>query len=142
MIMSAKINEVLVPFDNSPNSKRALDYALSIAEMSEAKITLVYVISYHGAVAKIIGPYKGTLIKHVTKFLENAKDLASSRGIASDFKVLYGNIAEEILGFTKTKRFDLIVIGRRGSSKESGPLLGSVSNALVHSSKIPTLVVA
>ena len=135
------IGEILVPFDDSANSRRALDHALLMAEKIGAKITLVHVISYHGAMAKVIGSYKGTLIKHVTKFLDEARDRASSRGVELSYKVLYGSAAEEILGFTKSKKFDLIVMGKRGTNKQSGQMLGSVSNAIVQSSKIPTMVV-
>ena len=41
----------------------------------------------------------------------------------------------------KKKKFDLVVMGRRGTTKITGPSLGSVSNALVQSSKVPVLVV-
>lgn len=140
-LLTRKIASILVPFDNSSNSKRALDQALSIAQMSHSGITLVYVVSYHGVMGKIIGPYKGTLISHITKFLETAKRNASLDGIDASFKILYGNAAEEILGMIRKGEFDLVVVGRRGTNKQSGPLLGSVSNALVQNSKTPVLVV-
>jgi nucleotide-binding universal stress UspA family protein len=41
----------------------------------------------------------------------------------------------------KKKKFDLVVMGRRGTTKITGPSLGSVSNALIQSSKVPVLVV-
>jgi nucleotide-binding universal stress UspA family protein len=48
---------------------------------------------------------------------------------------------EEILNLMKKKKFDLVVMGRRGTTKITGPSLGSVSNALIQSSKVPVLVV-
>jgi nucleotide-binding universal stress UspA family protein len=41
----------------------------------------------------------------------------------------------------KNKKFDMVIVGRRGVTKITGPSLGSVSNALVQNSKIPVLVV-
>ena len=44
---------------------------------------------------------------------------------------MYGNPVEEIINFMKNKKFDIIIMGRRGTSKITGTSLGSVSNALV-----------
>ena len=127
--------------NNSPNSKRALSNAIAIAKLSSGSITLVYVISYHSAMAKIVQPYKGKMISHVKKFMKDAKHAAFKEGILSNQHISYGNPSQEILDFIKKKNFDLIVLGRRGTTKITGPSLGSVSNALVQSSKIPILVV-
>ena len=56
-------------------------------------------------------------------------------------KILYGNVAEKLFNLMSKRKFDLVVVGRRGTSKLTGPSLGSVSNALVQRSKIPVLVV-
>jgi len=56
-------------------------------------------------------------------------------------QVLYGNPAKEILNFMKNKKFGIIIMGRRGVTKITGSSLGSVSNAIVQSSKVPVLVV-
>jgi nucleotide-binding universal stress UspA family protein len=61
--------------------------------------------------------------------------------VDSDIKVLHGNPAEEILNFIKKKKYDFIVMGKTGTSKITGPTLGSVSSALVQHSKIPVMVV-
>lgn len=139
--MAKTFTKILVPFDNSPNSKRALKNAIVLASISNASLSLVHVISYHGAMAKIVQPYKGKMISHVNKFLKDAKHDAFKEGILVDQHVLYGNPSQEILNFMKKKKFDLVVMGRRGTTKITGPSLGSVSNALVQSSKIPVLVV-
>lgn len=139
--MGNNFKNILVPFDNSQNSIRALNKAISLANLTGGKITLVHVISYHKAVAKIVGPYKGTLIKHVSKFLMDAKKYASNQDVEIEDKVLYGQIVEELSKLMKKKKFDLVVVGRRGTTKISGPSLGSVSNALVQSAKTPVLVV-
>lgn len=132
---------ILVPFDNSPNSIRSLDYALDWAKIIDAKITLVHVISYHKALAKIVGPYRGTLISHVGKFMHKAEMRASKLNVKVEKKVLYGNVAEELLKLVKQKKFDLVIVGRRGTSHITGPTLGSVSNALVQNLKMPIIVI-
>lgn len=137
----AKSMKILVPFDNSAPSLRALTKAIHFANLTDGSITLVHVISYHKAVAKIVGPYKGKLITHVTKFLCNAQKYASHLDVDSDTKIMHGSPAEEILKFIKSKKYDLIIMGKKGTSKLTGPTLGSVSTALVQRSKISVMVV-
>ena len=139
--MAKTFTNILVPFDDSPNSKRALNNAIGLARLSNASLSLVYVISYHGAMAKIIQPYKGKMISHVEKFMKDAKNTALKQGVSVNQHILYGNPSQEILGLMKKKKFDLVVMGRRGTTKITGPSLGSVSNALVQNSNVPVLVV-
>ena len=134
-------SNILVPFDSSKNSIRALDYALKWAEVIDAKITIVHVISYHKALAKIVGPYKGSLINHVKDFMNKAELRASKLDVKVEKKILYGNVSEELFKLLKQKKYELIVVGRRGTSKLTGPTLGSVSNALVQGSKLPVMVI-
>ena len=139
--MVKTFKKILVPLDNSVNSKRALSNAIAIAKLSNGTISLVHVISYHNAVAKVVQPYKGKLISHVKKFLKDSKYQAYKESISTNQFILYGNPAEKILDLIKKKQFDLVVMGRRGTTKLTGPSLGSVSSALVQSSKVPVLVV-
>jgi nucleotide-binding universal stress UspA family protein len=140
--MMAKVfGNILVPFDDSQNAKRALAKAFSLAELTDATITLVQVISYHKAMAKIVEPYKESIINHAKKTFNEIERDASRRDIILKEKILYGNPSEEILNFMKNKKFDIVIMGRRGVTKITGPSLGSVSNALVQNSKIPVLVV-
>lgn len=91
--------------------------------------------------AKIVEPYKETMIGHVNKFLKVIEENAK-KNIKIDKKILYGNPSEEIIDLMKKKKFDLVVMGKRGTTKITGPTLGSVSNALVQHSKIPVMIVA
>ena len=135
------MSKILVPYDDSQNAKRALKKAISLAKLSHSSITLVHVISYHKAMAKIVQPYKGKVISHAKHFLKDAYKQALREEVLLDQKVLYGSPSEEILKLTKKTKFDFIVMGKRGTTKITGPSLGSVSNALVQNSKIPVMVV-
>jgi len=134
-------NNILVPYDDSENAKKALSKAFALAELSNSSVTIVHVISYHKAIAKIVEPYKESIISHVKKFLNEIERDASRRDIIVKEHILYGNASDEILRFMKNKKFDIVIMGRRGVSKLTGPSLGSVSNALVQNSKIPVLIV-
>lgn len=140
-ILLIMFKNILVPFDNSINSKRALSKALDIASMTNSKILLVHVIEYHSAMAKIVEPYKESMIIHVKKFLKDIKKNSIKKNIQIEEKIMYGNPSEEIINLIKKKKFDLVIMGRRGTTKVTGPSLGSVSNALVQHSKIPIMII-
>jgi len=139
--MAKSFNNILVPYDDSPNSERALAKSFELAELTNGKITVINVISYHKAMGKIIEPYKESIYDHVKKFFNQIEREASRRDVTLKEEIMYGNPAEEIINFMKNKKFDIIIMGRRGTSKITGTSLGSVSNALVQNSKIPILIV-
>ena len=134
--------KILVPYDNSINSKRALNKAFELASITNSTIILVHVVAYHNAMAKIVEPYKENMIVHVNKFFKEIEENAKGKKIKIDKKILYGRPSEEIMDLMKEKKFDLIIMGKRGTTKITGPTLGSVSNALVQHSKIPVMIVA
>lgn len=136
-----KAFRILVPFDNSNNSLRALTKANTLAKRANASITILHVVSYDRTVAKIIGSYKGKMIDHVKNFLDDAKKLTQNMGNQCNAEILVGSPAKEILEHLKKNKYDLVVVGKRGTTKLTGPSLGSVSNALVQSTKIPVMVV-
>jgi len=133
--------KILVPYDDSMHSKIALRTALELAPLTNSTITLVHVIQYHKAMAKIVEPYKEIMINHVKKFLDSTKKDTAKRKIKIEQKILYGNPSEEIISLMKKKKFDLIIMGNRGVTKVTGPTLGSVSNTLVQYSKIPIMII-
>lgn len=53
----------------------------------------------------------------------------------------YGDEGSTIVSFAQKNDFDLIVIGSRGMGKLKEVFLGSTSNYVVHSSKIPVTIV-
>ena len=72
--------------------------------------------------------------------MKKATKLLSNLGVESHTKVLYGNPGQEVLKLLD-QNYDLVVVGRRGTSKLTGPSLGSVSNAIVQASKVAVMVV-
>jgi nucleotide-binding universal stress UspA family protein len=74
--------------------------------------------------------------------MSNAKTSAARHGI--DFKekmVTSADTINTIANFAKSGKFDIIVIGARGSGSPKSEFFGSVSNGILHVSRIPILVV-
>jgi nucleotide-binding universal stress UspA family protein len=141
-MMQNKIKRILVPMDGSKTSFRALDNAIEIARACQATILGINVISFLPTeFMPAVVPYKIYQKKDAGKFLEKAKLIAAKKGILFKYAITYGSPVEQILSIAKTKKIDLIVIGARGKGRISEIFLGSVSNAILHKSSIPVLIV-
>lgn len=138
--MENKFKNILVPYDDSKNSMRALYKAILLANLTNAKITLAHVIHYDLPNSQLNDSYLKSLKNNVSAFMEKANHIATRENVEVEEKILYGKIPYEILKFMRKKKFDLIVMGRRGQDHPHGGYVGSVSNALIQRSSVPVLV--
>ena len=142
-MIKKKISKILVPLDGSKNSIRGLETAITLARECGATITGVY--SIHApphSEFKGVGSVEKSLNKEVEKFMGDAKLLAAQNGIVFKDKIMRGEIGYNIIKTTQGKtKFDMIVMGSRGRSSAKEMFFGSVSNYVIHTSKIPVLIV-
>lgn len=137
-----KVKRILVPLDGSKNSLRGLNNAIYLARQTGATITGIYVLPRTPEKAfRRIGSFEKELLKYATSFMNSAKKRAAQKGIVFRQKVSFGDPAYTITKFAEGNRFNLIVIGARGISSFKRIFLGSVSNYVLHKSKIPVMIV-
>jgi len=142
-VIKQKISKILVPIDGSKNSIRGLETAITLARNCGATITGLYSIyapphsEFRG-----VGSVEKALNVQVKKFMEEAKLLSAKHGIVFNEKMARGDIGYNIIKLAHGKsNFDMIVIGSRGRSSTKEMFFGSVSNYVIHTSKIPVVVV-
>lgn len=139
-----KIKKILVPLDGSKNSIKGLEEAVYLARQCDAIITGLCVIPFYIPLTgpKFLGPYRKHMKKQAVNFMNVAKTLAAKQGTVFHGKIVQGDVIyNDISNFAANGKFDLIVIASRGFGQVSGWFLGSVTNEIVHKSKIPVLVV-
>ena len=143
-MLNKKISKILVPLDGSKNSIRALEMAISMARQFGATITGAYSINIqpHSEFQGITSVNK-EWDNEIKKMMVDAKTLSAQNGIVFKEKLMRGDIGYNLikLAHDKKENFNLIVIGSRGRSAVRELFLGSVSNYVIHSSKIPVLIV-
>ncbi len=141
--MVKKIKNILVPLDGSKNSIRGLDEAIYIARQCHAIITGFYAKYYPPLYAlHPIGFLGKSFEKEAKKIFKFAKTRSAKKGILFKQKMIGGaDPGYDIVRFANSKKFDLIVIGARGRGLTKGAFFGSVSNYVVHKTKIPVLIV-
>ncbi len=138
-------SHILVAYDGSDNSKRALNVAIELASKYSAKLDVVEVVDSTIFAGAGIAPVPAEVIESVYNKakgdVEEAKKQAASKGVNAEGVVLEGEPAGAILDYATKNKVDLIVTGSRGLSTFKRILLGSVSTRIVQEAKIPVLVV-
>ena len=140
--MAKSFSKILVPLDGSANSTRGLDKAIAIANASGAEITGFYVFHLPmTAGIKYTKKMKDAAQDKAVKAIGPAMRKTQKAGATFKYKTGGGNTGDEIVKAAEKGKFDLIVIGARGLSGTKSAFLGSVSNHVMHQSKIPVMVV-
>lgn len=139
--MKKIIRKILVPLDGSKNSFRGLDTAIYLARQCGATITGLFVMPIYPKTLVPITYDKKYLTKAAKEFMASAKIRAAQNGIVFVGKSIIGKESDELVNFAMRNKFDVIVIGARGLGSVKEVFLGSVSNAVVHKSKMPVLIV-
>ncbi len=142
-MLQNRFKKILVPLDGSLNSIRGLNEAISLARQSGATITGIYVMpSFSPKVSKILKSYRVELIKNAKKIMSHARTSTARHGVTFyERNTVSGDVVKTIVGYAKSSRSDVIVMGSRGEGSQSKEYLGSVANGVLHDSKMPVLIV-
>ena len=142
-MINKRINKILVPLDGSKNSHRGLEMAIGIARQCEATLTgLISIETPPYSEFKGVGSVSKAVSKEAKKIMESAKTLAAKNGIVFKSKIMHGNVGYNIVKTAQSKEnYDMIIIGSRGRGSVKEMFFGSTSNYVIHTAKIPVLVV-
>ncbi len=139
-------SKILVPYDGSELSKKAVEVAVSFAQLNPvAQIEIIHVsfIPYLVVSDGVFTPTPSQTIDyldHTQVIIDEVKQLASSMKNVTVVQK-EGAIAKTILDHAKENQCDLIIMGSRGHSALSEFVLGSVSHDVVQHSEIAVLIV-
>ncbi len=139
------IKKVVLAYDGSIGSEKALQSALDFAKDTGAEIHIVSVMDSMYTVSlepvydssEIDDLRKNDLMKKTTQ----AESIYAKHNITSKSIILEGHPAEEIINYSTKVNADIIVCGTRGHGGFNALLLGSIAHKLVTYATIPVLVV-
>jgi len=130
------MQRILVATDGSPAADRAVDAAANIAKVTGAQL---FILTVGGKIAgtelRQLASSDGDLSKKlesmVDEILSQARERALRAGVSTvEVRSAWGDTAEEILDAAAREKVDILVVGRRGQSRLSGLLLGSVTQKM------------
>lgn len=140
---------ILVATDGSAGADRAVDYAANMPHTYGAELLIVNVIG-HDLPEEIFARFTHAQQVWMTELLESsaAHKLAVARGRAQRLgvsKVLLesrtGDVAQTVIEVARERAADAIVVGKRGTGRVAGLLLGSISQKLVSLAPYPVIVI-
>jgi universal stress protein A len=142
-----QVREILIPTDFSSSSRKAMGYALSLAEQVGAAATLLHAYQ----IPALILPDGSTFVAPPQDMMKLNEDidrhlnelLTEARQWKVEVKIdtVIGTAAHEIVRYAVERRFDLIVMGTHGRTGLKHLLLGSVAEHVVRTSAVPVLTV-
>ncbi|MDQ0159998.1 universal stress protein [Alkalibacillus salilacus] len=155
--MNALFNHVLLAYDGSPDSQKALEIAEGITRQSDARLYLVFVEGHdpynHPA------PYDNEALNDPNQNFPNISQMNSyedverladsvmeqaksevSKDIDVRFDVLTGPPERRIIQYSEENDIDLIVIGNRGLGGVKRFVMGSISHKVSNDAHCPVLV--
>jgi nucleotide-binding universal stress UspA family protein len=149
------IRRILSPVDYSQGSRRALDYASTIARAFRAELDVVHVWDRPSYVAEDVIVHAPDVTQRSLGDLirENAERqmndfLASHSGAKNEgsrqfppHRLLSGEPASTLIGELDKGEYDLVVLGTHGRTGLKRFLLGSIAEKLVRYSPVPVITV-
>jgi nucleotide-binding universal stress UspA family protein len=141
--VEGRVDRVLVGVDGSAHARRALDWAIVLADASGAEVVAVH------AVGLLVHPKDGGAPVAGHSHLDQLRHELESdwcsplieSGIPHRFFLLEGPADEVLLGVADREAADIIVVGRRGAGGFAELLLGSTSLRVTEQADRPVLVV-
>ena len=121
--------KILVGYDASPQSKKALNEAITIAKRFSG---FIKVVSVYG---------RGFEQKAETSVIEVKESLKREK-VDYEIELIQGSSpAKTLESIAKKENFDLIAVGSRGLGNTASMLLGSVSRDVISNSQCNVLIV-
>lgn len=131
-IITEHINNILLPLDNSLETKQKLPFIAELAELFNAKVNLLKVYNSPISIIK----------KRIDKFGEEAITCLKEKNI--DYKIdciSVKNVAASILNYSNENMIDLIAIMTDQGTTTANKFLGPYSQQLINNSVIPIISV-
>jgi nucleotide-binding universal stress UspA family protein len=164
------VKKILYATDLSKSARYAFAYAVSLADLYDAAITMIHVLpevpdildkniigyisadrweeiksqNVDEAREALIGKRRDHLAIRdaLHQFSQNVKESHEGKGfVTDDIVVLRGNPVEQILAQAEEKNCDLIVMGTHGHGTLADVMMGSTARRVLRRSTKPVLVV-
>jgi nucleotide-binding universal stress UspA family protein len=141
-----KIGKILLPFDGSAHSLNAANYALNLAQLYKAHVTIV---TYYdegnwelsGISDFLLEGIKTKRKKMAEELLHKADMIFMNQDVDYQLETVAAKPGDVLPNQAKSKEYDLIIMGSHGHSNIEGLFLGSVTHKVLNTIYCPVLIV-
>ncbi len=145
------IKKILVPYDGSPLSKKALQLAEDIARNFNADLELLMVIPVYYPISDSV--FSGAAVVNYQQVVKSLKEQGEKEmkkvteklreeGTKASYKIVHDDVSNAILNEEKRSKIDLIIMGsRRMKGIASLKRIGSTARHVSEHAKCPVTIV-
>lgn len=141
------LSHILIPLDGSPLAEQAIESAMALGALMEARYTLLQVLDplvvQHTHPPYAAGPaprLSAELQASATAYLERVATPLRAQSLDVQTSLAVGTAAHSICDYANAHAVDLIAMATHGHGGLSRLLLGSVADAVVHTADMPVLL--
>jgi nucleotide-binding universal stress UspA family protein len=140
---TGRYHSLLVPFDGSDTSRKALSRACELSKIDGGEITVLYVIPRYEEMVDFFKTESITksLFQEAEKIADAAKKLAAERGVQIKAVVQEGHVSDKIVEIADKFKNDLIIMGTHGWRGVNKAIMGSTAERIIANAARPILIV-
>jgi nucleotide-binding universal stress UspA family protein len=136
------LKTIVVAFDGSEQSHKAFSLGLEIAARFQATLLAVGVVRLpEPAISIEVEALLDRGKEHFAEEFSRLREESEKRGVVFDSHVAVGHPAEQIVRYAEDNHANLIVMGRRGLTRATRWILGSVSERVLRYAHCPVTVI-
>lgn len=141
----AALKSILCPVDFSEASLRALEYAFSLAQETDARLTLLHVVRELPAASDPasfdVSGYRARVLEEARRRLHGLVPAGVRDWCTPEERVATGKPHREIVGAAQAQAAGLIVMGVHGRGVVDLALFGSTTHQVVRAADCPVLTI-
>lgn len=141
-------NVYVVGFDDSPSSRRAVDFAIEQAKASNGSLVIAHILEWspysfltQEELAERHKRREEELTRAETAVITPIVEQVSKSGVSVETELRYGNIADTLCEIARERNASQVVIGRTGDAGVVARIFGSVAGALAQGSPVPCTII-
>jgi len=144
-----RIRKIMVAYDFSDYSEKALDFAVELADELKSDLMIVNVINQRDVDALLRAEMESASFSADRFIKDNKKDRMerineiveqkSAKHLPVEIKIKIGVPFRELVQTVKDSSVDLVVMGRKGRSNLSGILFGTTAEKMFRHCPVPLL---
>ena len=134
---------IVIGFDGSAGSRRALDEAIRLALLENASLSVVTIEElprYPGTIGEVIEEQE-TVNIHIEVLHKEASAIAGKQGLKIKAITRIGHPAKGLVDYIQETKPDLLIIGHTGQSAIWGSFLGTTADRVIRHAICSVLVV-
>jgi nucleotide-binding universal stress UspA family protein len=137
------MGEIVIGYDGSDCSKRALAGAADLAEAMGDSLRVVFAYAPHGAGGGEVQAQREAVKELGEAVVAEARELLEKRATTPPYatELLPLKPAEALAGAARERKARMIVVGTHGEGALRSALIGSTPYKLIHQTDVPVLVV-